>query len=187
MMWKCISHLCPKTSSSRLQVVFKSCLEAFLKRSWSFNWLNISESPSSWQFAIPLADVSFLNYQPNRRPISKNINSIFSSISKIKNPVDEGFDSKIIKLEFEKVYTSKLHVPKMMILSIWNFHRNFIKRESISILSKIKIKSPEFWIFFTFVKKSDCGIRHLNLWPIQWIDDHLDREDYHDQIWNASR
>ena len=71
MMWKCISHLCPKTSSSRLQVVFKSCLEAFLKRSWSFNWLNISESPSSWQFAIPLADVSFLNYQPNRRPISK--------------------------------------------------------------------------------------------------------------------
>ena len=154
MMWKCISHLCPKTSSSRLQVVFKSCLEAFLKRPWSFNWLNISESPSSWQFAIPLADVSFLNYQPNRRPISKNINSIFSSISKIKNPVDEGFDSKIIKLEFEKVYTSKLHVPKMMILSIWNFHWNFIERESISISSKNQDKIAwNFRFFFHICQK----------------------------------
>ena len=143
-----------KSSSSRLQVVLKSCLEAFLKRPWSLNWLNISESPSSWQFAIPLADVSFLNYQNQIAVLyQKNINSIFSSISKIKNPVDEGFDSKIIKLEFEKVYTSKLHVPKMMILSIWNFHWNFIERESISILSKIKIKSPEISGNFSHLSK----------------------------------
>lgn len=165
MMWKCISHLSPQTSSSRLQVVFKSCLEAFLKRPWSLNWLNISESPSSWQFAIPLADVSFLNYQPNRRPLSKKYKfNFFINFKNFKNQKSGGrslwqqnYKAGIRKSVCFKITRSKYDDSVNLEFSLkfyWTrIYLNFIKNQD-------KI-AWNFGKFFTFVKKSGfCGNRH---------------------------
>lgn len=126
---------------------------------WESFYLSV-RYPFSWRFLSKLSTKS-------RTFIKKYKFNFFIKnwfFWKIKNPVDEGFDSKIIKrTEFAKVYTSKLHVPKMMILSVWNFNWNFHWTQ-ITNLSQ-------------FHQKSGWKIMILSKWSFLWCHTHENSSD----------